>query len=119
MVILTMVSSLHALAQDDGTSPTQLIAWIGIPLFLAFCGAVFGIIKGSIRFAQYMAKSEEAQTSTAHSNEEINRKLDGFIDKTNAHLNEHDQEIAVLKFAQDRRNGATPTRKISEARHSE
>ena len=109
MVILATV--VHSLA-SSGTSTTEIVAWIGIPLFLAFVGAVIGIVKGSIRFAQYMAKSEEAQTSTAHTNEEINRKLDGFIDKTKQHLSEHDQEIAVLKYASQRNNGSSQRRAI-------
>jgi hypothetical protein len=96
-----MTTVAGVLASGASTTTVDYIAWIGVPVFLALCGAIFGIIKGSIRFAQYMAHSEEAQDSIAGTNTQIRDQLNAFVDKTNQHLSQHDQEIAVLRFAVD------------------
>jgi hypothetical protein len=95
---MIMIYGVHA-ASSGSTNAIELVAWIGIPVFLALCGAIFGIVKSAIRFAQYMAHSEQSADATASSSAEINQKLTRFIDRTDVHLNIHDREIAILKFA--------------------
>ena len=96
---IIMVEALHlAASPDTGTSVVEIIAWIGIPLFLAICGAIFGIVKLIIRFAQYMTKSETAQSEIAKTNVEIRDILTSYMAKTDTHLGVIDQDIAVLKY---------------------
>lgn len=96
---------LAAGSSNGGLTTFEVLGYIVIPLFVFVCGVLYGGAKWLTRAAQYMTHSEEAQTSIAKSNDEINAKLDSYIDKTNAHLSQHDSEIAVLKYAQQRRNG--------------
>lgn len=80
----------------DGTSGVQIIGWIGIPLGLAIVAAIVAGIKGAIRFAQYMVRTEESQGRTAVSNESIEKKLDDHIAKTDRRLGDVEREVAVL-----------------------
>ena|ERR1039457_963207 len=100
MDIMALSSALHSTAvATGGPNSVDLVAWIGVPLFLALCGAVFGIIKGAIRFAQYMTRTEKTQDATAASNEEIRSSLSTFIDKTDERLAKHSEDLAVIQYA--------------------
>jgi hypothetical protein len=98
MHVILALASLPLASGSSGFTSLDAIAWIGIPLFIFFCGAAFAGIKGAIRFAQYMVRSEEAQDSTASTNIEIRDKLNTFIEKTDRKLGIHDQELAVLRW---------------------
>jgi hypothetical protein len=99
IIALTTLHTVIADGASSGVSTVDIIAWIGIPLFIAIVTAVIGIVKGSIRFAQYMAHSEESSDSIAKTNGDISATLSAFIARTDAHLSLHDQEIAVIKYA--------------------
>jgi hypothetical protein len=111
IIALTTLHTLIATGatNNGGVSTLDIIAWIGIPLLIALVGAIVGIVKGSIRFAQYMAHSEESSDSIAKSNDEISKTLNAFIARTDTHLGLHDQEIAVLKFQVGANGGPRPT----------
>jgi hypothetical protein len=103
MDIIALTTSLHTvIAVSDpssGVSTIDLISWIGIPLFLAFVTAVVGIVRGSIKFAQYMAHSSESADSIAKTSDDLSKAMTSFVERTDAHLSLHDQEIAVIKYA--------------------
>lgn len=70
---------------------------------VALIGVIVGGIRFIIRVAQYLARSEEAQTSTAKSAVELVEQFKGFKAETkdefsgiHAHLSLHDREIAAL-----------------------
>lgn len=65
---------------------------------------IYAAIRGAIRFAQYLVRSEEAQLKTAVSNREIADDLARYMRSADEHflrveavVAEHGQEIAVLR----------------------
>jgi hypothetical protein len=98
IIALTTLHTMIA-TSDGGVSTIDLISWIGIPLFLALVTAIVGIVRGSIKFAQYMAHSSESADSIAKTNNDLGKTLTAFVERTDAHLSLHDQEIAVIKYA--------------------
>lgn len=95
---IIMVEALRLASSDGGTNAVEIIAWIGIPLFIAICGAIFGVVKATVRFAQYMTKSESSQSEIAKTNTEIRDMLTTYMAKTDTHLGVIDQDVAVLKY---------------------
>jgi hypothetical protein len=76
----------------------DLIGLILVPISIFLIGAVIASIRGAIRFAQYMVRSEEAQTRTADSTREISERLGAFISETEDRLNEHGERLAVVEW---------------------
>lgn len=65
---------------------------------VAVLGVIIACAKGAIRFAQYMVRSEEAQTRTADSVEDIQKTLDSFMVRTDERLNLHESRLAVVEW---------------------
>lgn len=128
-----MVHDILILAASSGSSNIiNFIGYIAIPIFLALVAGVWAVIKGGLRAVQFMARSEAAQRSIADSNVEIrdkvqetndrltatNERLTTFAEQTNERLNDHDQDLAVLKYAANS-NGSPKTRRARVQRESE
>jgi hypothetical protein len=79
----------------------ESIGLVLIPVTLFVFGAVVAGVRGAIRFAQYMVRSEEAQQRTADLLEEIA----GRLGKAEMRLGDHDKQLAVIQWEIDRRNG--------------
>ena len=88
-------------------------------LILAGCAVIGGIVaavRGFIRFAQYLVRSEEAQTRIAQSNQDIADDLARYMRSTDERfvriedvLGTHSQEIAVLRDRTRLRRAANGT----------
>lgn len=80
---------------------------IVIPLTVFLLGAAYGAIRGAIRFAQYLVRSEEAQERVADSTQTIAERLDEYMQKTDGEIRSLDRRVAVVEFAQSngRRHG--------------
>lgn len=76
-----------------------VVGLIVIPSLIFVLGAIFAGVKGSIRFAQYMVRSEEAQESTASSNKEVRDMLAAFMGETREVLKDHGERIRVVEYA--------------------
>jgi hypothetical protein len=84
----------------------ESIGLIAIPSTIFVLTLIFGAVRGSIRLAQYMVRSEEAQESTASSNKEVRDTLTAFVgemrdalkDRDNV-LRDHGERIKVVEFA--------------------
>lgn len=74
------------------------IGLIAIPVSIFLIGAIIAAIRGAIRFAQYMVRSEEAQIRTADSMQNISERLEKFMDETEHRLNEHSERLAVVEW---------------------
>jgi hypothetical protein len=116
---LLAAHDLHAAVADSGSS-LELVAWIVVPVAIFIVGVVTAAIRGAIRFAQYMTRSENSQSSVAQTNKEISDRLSGFVDHTekrfdgiDRHLGIHDQQIAVLDFQNG--NGHPPKSKVTRS----
>lgn len=72
---------------------------IVIPVVLFLVTAAVAIVRGSIRFAQYLSRSESLQASTEKSNREISDKLERYMSRTDEAIGSIKQDVAVLKFA--------------------
>lgn len=81
-----------------------LVAGIVLALF-AVGGGLVAVIRGAIRFAQYMVRSEEAQARSADTLDEIKTSLADFKTETEKHLREHDETLAVVTWELERSNG--------------
>lgn len=80
---------------------TQTVfAFIVIPIAIFVIGGAAAAIRGAIRFAQYMVRSEEAQESIAKSNKEIRDRLDGFIMRAEDDIRTLNERMAVVEYAQ-------------------
>lgn len=80
----------------------ESIGLILIPVTLFILGGIIAAVRGSIRFAQYMVRAEEAQQRTADHLEEIAVRLGG----AESRISGHDQQLAVIQWELDRsRNG--------------
>jgi hypothetical protein len=95
---ITLASHVVAASSNNSFNLIDVIAWICVPLFIFLAGVIYGVIKGAIRFAQHMTRSEKTQESIAATNTDIRDSMNSFMEKTNTHLNIHDQEIAVLNW---------------------
>lgn len=78
-----------------------VIGLIVIPASIFILGVIFAAVKGTVRFAQYMVRSEEAQESTASSNKEVRDMLAQFMGETRETLQNHGERIRVNEFAID------------------
>lgn len=74
------------------------IGLILIPVSIFVIGGIVALIRGAIRFAQYMVRSEEAQTRTADSVGEISERLSDFMKETGTRLGEHNERLAVVEW---------------------
>jgi hypothetical protein len=88
---------------DDSSAWINIVGYVVVPVLLAFIGATWALIKGGMRLTKYMTRTEATQSSIATTNSEIRDTLHTFIDKTDdhfarteAHLAQHDQDIAVI-----------------------
>jgi hypothetical protein len=77
----------------------EVAEYIIIPVAIFLLGALLAAVRGLVKFAQHLVRSEEAQVVTANATQQINEKLGEYMERTDARLNEHAQEIAVLKYA--------------------
>lgn len=82
------------------------IGLILVPVTIFIVGAIVAAVRGAIRFAQYMVRSEEAQQSTASSNKEVRDLLSAFMgemrDEFRARdevLRDHGERIRVNEYA--------------------
>lgn len=82
-----------------------LIAYVVVPLVIAFVGGAAAAITALVRFVSYMARSQVAQEKTAESNEEISKKLDKFIDHTTEVLSSYGERFAILEHVTGIQNG--------------
>ena len=73
------------------------IGLIVIPLVIALCGAVYGGIRGAVRFAQYLVRSEASQADIARTNQNISDQLTGYIKKSDERYENHDRRITVVE----------------------
>lgn len=78
------------------------IGLILIPVSIFLIGTVIAGIRGAIRFAQYMVRSEEAQQKTAESVHEMAAQMGDFMAKTDARLTEHGEQLAVVRWELER-----------------
>jgi hypothetical protein len=78
---------------------TTIIGLIVIPLTIFILGSIYGAVRGAIRFAQYLVRSEEEQRSSSESLTEITDLLKEYMDKTNGELREHGERLTVVEFA--------------------
>lgn len=76
----------------------EAIGLIAIPVAIFLLGTIIAAIRGAIRFAQYMVRSEEAQIRTADSMQDISARLTKFMDETEHRLNEHSERLAVVEW---------------------
>lgn len=90
------------------------VGLIAIPVTMFLLGAAFAAVRGAIRFAQYMVRTEEAQARTADSNEEMSKKLDAFMERTDSKIAEHAQMLAIHDYELARINGRPPRRAVPD-----
>ena len=79
-------------------NPTT-IGLIVIPLVIFILGATYGGVRGAIRFAQYLVRTEESQRASANSVEEIATLLKEYMHKTDSELREQSERLTVVEFA--------------------
>jgi hypothetical protein len=99
-----------------------VIGLVVVPVAIFLLGVIFAAIRGAIRFAQYMVRSEEAQESTASSNKEVRDLLSAFMGEMRGEfrardevLRDHGERIRVNEFAIDSLTRAAPlTRVVQE-----
>lgn len=77
----------------------SIAAWglIGIPVAVFMLGAIYGGIRGAIRFAQYLTRSEASQADTARTNQQIATQLNSYIQKTDQRFENHEHRITVIE----------------------
>lgn len=75
------------------------IGLIVIPVALFLLGAAYGAVKGAIRFAQYLVRSEEAQEAVATSLKDIAHQLDEYMKKTDGEVRSLDRRVSVVEYA--------------------
>jgi hypothetical protein len=116
-----MVTDILALAASGGTSIADVLIFAGVPILIAVVAGVWALVKGLLRFTQFMAHSETTSRSVADSNieirdkiEETNNQLAVFAKETNTRLGAHDQALAVLNFVLNR-NGDIAARVAAQA----
>lgn len=78
---------------------TATLGLIVIPVAVFLLGAAYGAIRGAIRFAQYLVRSEEAQDKAANSLENISERLDEYMSKTDGEIRSLDRRVAVVEYA--------------------
>ena len=86
-----------------------IVGLIVIPLTVFILGAIYGAVRGVIRFAQYLVRSEEEQHASTNSLEEIATLLKEYMHKTDVELREQSERLTVMEYAvlgQSPRNGA-------------
>lgn len=101
--MITAMLLAHVVASSS-TSGVEIIAWIGIPLFVFLCGCGVALFKGIVKAAQWFAHQQEAADRTADSNEGIDRKLGSYIEKSDKRFGNLEQDVAVLKSWRQRGN---------------
>lgn len=84
---------------------TTVLGLIVVPLAIFILGSLYGAIRGAIRFAQYLVRSEEAQERMASAIETVATELHEFMGETRDITNEHGQQLAVLQWELAQRNG--------------
>lgn len=91
-------------------STSAIIGYVVVPIsvFLLTCAAAG--IRGAIRFAQHMTRTEAAQSETAKTNQQIADRLGEFMTVTNDKLNDHSERLTVVEYALD--TGARPVRPV-------
>jgi hypothetical protein len=67
----------------------DVIGYIIIPLALAVIGGTIASVRGAVKFASYMTRSETFQGSIAKTNQDISDKLTTYIEQ-------HEKEHKVL-----------------------
>lgn len=83
----------------------SIVAFIVIPLAIFLLTAAASGVVALIKLTSYFSKSREAQESTAESNQQIVKRLDVFIERTDDRLSNHGERIRVLEFAIDHKPG--------------
>lgn len=82
-----------------------IVGLIVVPLAIFLLGAVFGGVRGAIRFAQYLVRSEEAQDRMATAIETVATELHDFMGETRDITSNHSEQLAVLQWELNQRNG--------------
>jgi len=78
---------------------TTVAGLIVVPLLIFLLGASYGAIRGAIRFAQYLVRSEEAQEGAAKSLENIASRLNQYMEKTDGEVRTLDRRVSVVEYA--------------------
>lgn len=81
----------------------DVLGLIIVPVVLFILGAAYGGIRGIIRFAQYLVRTEEAQDSMARSMSALTERLGEHIDKTDRKVSSLDRRLTVVEFAIDKK----------------
>lgn len=77
----------------------QFAAWIVVPVTIFLLGAGYGAVRGIIRFAQYLAHSEETQDAIVASNERISERLGDYMKETDHRLNLVERDLGIVQYA--------------------
>lgn len=94
-----MIELMAMAAGDSGTNPTQIIAWIIIPVVIFLAGALVAAVKGVIAFTRYLVESKESQTAIAKSTDSMDKRLQEYTQKTDKRLGHVEEDVAILKYA--------------------
>lgn len=84
-----------------------VLGYIVIPVGIFLIGALVAGFRFAIGLGKYVVRSEEAQTRTADSNQQIADRLGKYMERTDDRLNSHDEQLAVLNYVlkDDKTNG--------------
>ena len=80
---------------------TTVIGLIVVPLTIFLLGATYGTIRGAIRFAQYLVRSEEAQDASATALKDIASRLNDYMGKTDGEIRSLDRRMSVVEYAME------------------
>lgn len=105
--MITAMMLSHIVAAGGGTSGVEIIAWIGIPLFIFLCGVGVAVFRAIVKAAQWFTHQQEAADRTANSNEGIEKRLTEYINKSDARFGSLERDVAVLQSWRERGNRST------------
>lgn len=91
----------------------EIAGLVLIPVAIFLIGSIVAAIRGSIRFAQYMVRSEEAQTRTADTTEELSKRVELFMTRTEQRLLDHGERLAVVEHDLEHRQNGLRARRHS------
>jgi hypothetical protein len=74
------------------------VGLIVVPLCIFLLTVIYGGIRGSIRFAQYLVRSEEAQSSAADSLKNVSDRLNEYMSKNDGEIRSLDKRMTVAEY---------------------
>jgi hypothetical protein len=93
-------------------STSQIVAFIVIPLCLFLAGALAAGIRGTIKFTQYLIRSEASQADIAKTNKQIVDRLDSFVEKTNGRFSDLSERMTVVELLSGVKQDGRFSRKV-------